>query len=200
MGFSDPFKSCQPKLNRSAFLCVFDRVGEKIDQNLIQPRLISHHTFLTNSCDGYVKALPPGPGCRADDRIHGRYRITERERVHGEHHFSALNLGNIQNVIDQAQKMLAGHQNLPGIFPHFFRTVCILFQQSGKSQNRIHGSADIMGHIGQKGSLGTVGNLSFLKCFRKLCIMQFPFLSTFFPELFLLSFMKREQYTAEKEG
>ena len=59
---------------------------------------------------------------------------------------AAFNPAHLKNIIDQNQQMMAGHVNLSQIFMHDRRIV--FFQcQICVSDDRVHGSPDVMGHV-----------------------------------------------------
>ena len=59
----------------SALLCIFNRIGQQIDENLIDPGLIPHQMFIPYPCYFQMEFLAFGPGHGPDNGIHGRYQI-----------------------------------------------------------------------------------------------------------------------------
>ena len=99
-------------------------------------------------------------------------------------HFPAFNTAHIQNVIDQAQQMVSRCHNLFQIFRYLFLVVHMRDCKSGKSDNRVHRRADVMGHIGQKDAFCLVCLVRLLQR-----VFQQIFLFDFVSDLFF--------YTAE---
>ncbi len=149
-----------------ALLSIFDSIGEKIDQYLIQPRLIAHQIFVLYPRHRNLQRLFLCLRRRTDDCVDRRDQIVHRKLSHREYDLPALNLGNIQNVVNQTQEMLSGSPNLLRIFPYLFRIIHIFCEQRRKSQDCIHRSTDIMGHIRKKRSLGVIGDLRRLQSLR----------------------------------
>ena len=97
--------------------------------------------------DFHMKILSLPLRHRTDHGVHGGDQAAEGKLLQGQHHFPALNLGDIQNIVDETKKMLTGGHDFPGIIPHLVRILRLPGKQRRKPQNRIHGSPDIMGHI-----------------------------------------------------
>ena len=96
---------------------------------------------------------------------------------------AAFDSAHIQNIIDQRQQMVAGGKDLVQIVPHPFLILHIAGCQCGKSDNGVHGRADIMRHIGEECALGTVGGLRSANRLRKRLI-----------DLFIGSPIRHDQY------
>ena len=67
---------------------------------------------------------------------------------------SAFNTAHIQHVINQRQKVLAGCLDLRQVLCRFRRQVFLLTGQHRVTDNRVHGSADIVAHVGKERALG----------------------------------------------
>ncbi len=93
---------------------------------------------------------------RTDDRINTFHDLCDIFVSQTQGGFAGLNLAHIQHIIDQAEQVMAGRCNLPGIFPNLFRLFCIPVQKSGKPHNRIHRSPNVMAHAGKKRTFGPV--------------------------------------------
>ena len=74
--------------------------------------------------------------------------------------FSCFDLTHIQNIVNDPQQVLRGYVNFIYILQYLDFIPCIMPDQSCNTNNRIHGCADVMGHIGQK------------ICFRLICIFR----------------------------
>ncbi len=60
--------------------------------------------------------------------------------------------------------MLAGGGNLVQVFLHLVRLIDVGGSQSGKADDRIHRSADVVGHVVEEGCFGTVGVFRRVQC------------------------------------
>ncbi len=194
------FHSCHAQPDITPSRGILYRIGEQVDQNLADPGLIPQKIFMSDPRHFHMELLALGRRHGTDNGIHGRHQVIQGKFLYREYHFPALNLGHIQHIIDQAKQMLSRSLDLLRVFPHLVRAVRIPGQQGCKSQHGIHGCADIMGHIGQKGSLGIAGNLCCLQGLCQLLIVKFPLCLPFFPYLLLLSLAEIIQDTAQKKG
>ena len=120
----------------------------------------------------HVELLPLGPGHGLNDRLHRGDHVVEGELIVGEHHLAALNFGHVQDVVDEAEQVLAGGHDFAGVLPHLGRVFRLLGQQSGEAQHRVHGRADIVGHIGQKRGFRGAGNLGGLERLGQLLAVE----------------------------
>ena len=114
---------------------------------------------MADACYLYMEALPFRLGHRLDDGIHRGDQIAEGKLFVPQYHLAALYLGNIQDIVDEAEQVLAGGHDLFGVFPHLYRVFRVHGQQGGKAQHGVHGGADVVGHIGKEGGFGVAGNL-----------------------------------------
>ena len=71
-------------------------------------------------------------------------------------HPSALDPAHIQNIVNQFEQMIAGIQDLAQGITDTFRIFNMVERNTGKAQDRVHGRADIVGHIGQEKALCVV--------------------------------------------
>ena len=60
--------------------------------------------------------------------------------------------------------MLAGGGNLVQVFLHLIRLIDVGGSQSGKADDRIYRSADVVGHVVEEGCFGTVGVFRRVQC------------------------------------
>ena len=67
-----------------------------------------------------------------------------------ELHFAALDLGHVQDIVDQGQKEMAGGSDLVQRLRDQFRVIPVAFRDIGVPDDGVHRSPDVMGHIGEK--------------------------------------------------
>ena len=96
----------------TAGFCVFDGVGKDVDIYLIQPKLIGVEIFFFHPTDAEVKL----DVLFLDHRLRNVHKIfhclDDREGLRAEDQFSALDLGNIKDIIDQSEQMIARQRDL----------------------------------------------------------------------------------------
>ena len=64
-------------------------------------------------------------------------------------HLARLYLGQIQYIVDQCKKILGRRLDIAGIVVHF-SSLAFFHNNIAQAHNRVHGRADLMGHIRQK--------------------------------------------------
>ncbi len=74
-------------------------------------------------------------------------------------HLSALNPAHVQDIVDQAQEVVAGGEHLLQAVPHLIPVVDMAGRDGGETDDGVHGGAYVVGHIGEEGGLGLVGPL-----------------------------------------
>ena len=135
-----------------------------------------------------------------DDGVHRGDYVPEGELLQIEHHLAALNLGDVQDIVDEAEEVLSGGHDLPGILPHLVRIVGVLGQEGGEAQHGVHGGADVVGHIGQEGGFGLAGDLGGPERLGQLLAVELPLRLLLPAQLFLLSPVDVVQADAQEEG
>ncbi len=130
----------------SSFMCVFDRIGQNIGQNLTQAYIISVQTGRNCMVNLYRKAkiFIRRPLCR---HIHQIMNETA-EIIQNRHnlHFTGFNLGKVQNIVNQRQQRLPRRIDIHRIFPDiaFFRFTQNHFVHA---KHRINRRAYFVGHV-----------------------------------------------------
>ena len=134
----------------SARLRVFDGVGKDVNIDLVQPQLVGIKIFFFKPADTEIEIdilfLDHRLG-QVDEVFH---RFNDGEGQRAEVQFSAFNLGNVQNIIDQRKQVFAGQRDFPQVFANRFRIAGILFSNCREPDDRVHRRADIMGHGGEE--------------------------------------------------
>ena len=137
-------------LDRALLRGEFDSVPQQIDQHLIEPHAVAAHVFRKDLPDSYMELLAFCRHLGLHDIDNAVHRLPQRHRLHIQRHFSALDLGDIQYVVDEPQQVLAGQRDFAQVIPDLLRVVRILQGQRGHANDGVHGSADVMAHTGQE--------------------------------------------------
>ena len=159
------FASLLPQIyaDASARLRVFDRVGKDVDVNLIQAQLIGIQILLFHTIDPEIEVDILFLDHRLGDVDQVLDRIDDREGQWAQIQLAALHLGDIQDIVDQRQKMIAGEADFPEIIGHRFRVPQILLRNGRQAHNGVHRRADIMGHGRKEIGFRFVCGLRFLR-------------------------------------
>ena len=70
--------------------------------------------------------------------------------------FAGFDFGEVQDVVDDAQQVLAGGLDFAQVI-ELLRAEFGFEHQVGHAQHRVHGGADFVAHVGQKVGFGAVG-------------------------------------------
>ena len=95
---------------------------------------------------------------RAHDRHHRLCQPAYRERDLFEFQLVRFQLGDIEDVVDDANKGVTGVADGLREFSLVFVQPCV-DEQVGHAQNAVHGSANLMAHISQEAAFCLVGIL-----------------------------------------
>ena len=163
----------QPDRNGSASRSKLDRIGQKIQQHLIQSCLITIDILICHIHGIHIKLQLFRMDLPADDRLQIMKHIRQTDLRFFQMDLSALNPAHIQDIIDQGKQMVTGGKDLSQIIPNLVFIINIAYSQCGKADDRIHWCPDIVRHVGKEGTLGPVCCLRRTDCLRK-CLVHFP--------------------------
>ena len=79
-------------------------------------------------------------------------------------HLSTFNPAHIQNIVNQAEQMITGRKYFLQTVSYLIPVINMTGRNGGKSDNSVHRRTDVVGHIGQKCSLGPVSMLRLHQC------------------------------------
>ncbi|KAF5058282.1 hypothetical protein DSECCO2_348250 [anaerobic digester metagenome] len=130
-----------------------DGVAAQVDQNLLEPQRVADQAGREAGQHGdrQFVAVREGPGGQDVPHL-----VQQRVQIEGsgvQRHLVGLDLGQVQNVVDDAHKMVCRGADLEQILaqPPFGLQ---LEGQVQKSEDGGHGRADLVAHAGQKRTLG----------------------------------------------
>ena len=138
-----------------------DRVGQQVEQHLIEPDIVAQDPLGRDVPDHHVKILPLGLDQRLDDADQRLHRFPQRDRRDVEGEPAAFDLGHVQHVVDEPQQVPAGQVDLAQAVLHPVRVVQVGGGDAGHPHNGVEGGADVMAHVGQELAFGLVGPLGF---------------------------------------
>ena len=144
------FRLAHVHADAAARFRVFDGVGKNVDIDLIQPKLVGVEVLFFHPADAEIKVDVLFPDHRLRDVHQVFHRLNDGEGLRAEIQLPALDLGDIQNVVDQREQMIASQRNLPQVLPYRRRISEILFRDRRKADDRVHRRADIVRHGGKE--------------------------------------------------
>ena len=144
----------------SALLGKLDGIGGVVEQCLAQAGDVAMNPDgRVSHVDHEAEAL--GTGLLAHQGADVVQHGGEGEVTLLQRHLARIYLGEIQDVIDDGEQVLGGIVDL--LQPLVLGAVRgVALEQISQPQDGVHGSADLVAHVGQEGALGTVGALGAL--------------------------------------
>ncbi len=132
------------------FRGIFHRIPHDIYKCLLNMESIPNHVLVFHILDSHFQLMPLGIQLGTH---HNQKIVNELRKINlllRKFHFSRFNLAHIQNFINQCQKMFAGTCHLRQAIRHPFFVVQMSCRNGRHSDNGIHGSSDIMAHVGKE--------------------------------------------------
>ena len=149
----------QKHLYASARRRILDGVAQDIDEDLIEPELIGEKLFMQNILKPNIQPDILSARLRIDDIDEVFHLLGKREGCRAERKLPAFHLGDIQNIVDERQQMLARQQQLAQAFIDLFPVVQIALRDGRHAQNSVHRRADIMAHRRKESGFRCIGML-----------------------------------------
>ena len=94
------------------------------------------------------KLLLPRLDARLCDRYHVFQQLGQGYRRGIDRDIAVFDPAHVQHIVDQAQQMAAGQLDLAKAVEHFFRLVQVRLGNIRHADDRVHGRADVMRHMG----------------------------------------------------
>nr|GEU28571.1 hypothetical protein [Tanacetum cinerariifolium] len=135
-----------------------DGVAGQVDQHLLQAQGVAHECarHVRIRADGQFQVLVAG--AHAHDGGHRMQHVIEFEPRRMRLHLPGLHLGQVEDVVQDAQQRLARRADHLQVARLLGRDAGAA-QQVGHAQHRVHRRAQFVAHVGDKDILGGVGRL-----------------------------------------
>ncbi|CDC68676.1 putative uncharacterized protein [Oscillibacter sp. CAG:155] len=143
----------------AALRCELQCVGEEVQQHLIEPHAVAVHLLGLDVLNEDVEGLLLGLHLRLDDIDDILRHLPQGQQIHVQCQLAAFDLGHVQHVVDEAQQVLAGEGDLVEAVPHLGGLVDVGGGNGCHAHNGVHGSADVVAHVGEEFALGLVSPL-----------------------------------------
>ena len=138
---------------------VFYGIAEQVQEYLVQPELVAQDALVAHVLDLQGEGLVPGAGRGLDDVPELPQDDGQFLRLFLQLDLAALDIAHVQDVIDEADEVVAGSEDLPQIAFHLLLPVKMGERQRRVAHHRVHGRADVVGHVGEEEALGRTGLL-----------------------------------------
>ncbi len=140
-----------------------DRIADKVDQHLPQPGRVCHQSV--GNVGRHVQHQLKLLFARAHpQRLHQiTERVTQIERSGFDLQLSRVDLGEVEDFVDDPEESLRGREHHPSVAP-LVRCQIGIQEQLGHPDHPVHRGADLMAHIGQELALRAAGRLRRFLC------------------------------------
>ena len=146
-----------------ALLREFHGVGEKIDHDLTQTKLIAQKPVDGDALEIHGVADAAGVQGLGKHIVELVPHGPEAEGLVFQLDFSGLDAGHIQNVVDEGQQMRREFVGLIEVLHGRVLLLQLALSQGQHTDDAVHGGADLVGHAGEEGRLGLAGLLDLHK-------------------------------------
>ncbi len=142
----------------AAVLGELDGVAGEVQQHLLQPQRIAAQGTHQLGSDLDVEAESLAGGRLTQLLLDVAHHPVEHEAAGGEFQLARLDLGKIEDVVDDAQQVLARVVDLVQVAAQL-RVGVRLQRQVGHADDAVHRGADLVAHVRQEVALGLVGRI-----------------------------------------
>ena len=140
-----------------AALGEFDGVAHQVDEDFLQPQGVAHQGRAGQAgVDLQPQRQALGGGLFAHDALEGVDHLAEVEGLVFEGEALGLDLGEVEDVVEQVEQLFGGHVDLDQLGQQV-RVVDLFEQQVGEAEDGVHRRAQLVAHVGQEGAFGAVG-------------------------------------------
>ena len=133
----------------------FDGVTDQVDQDLLEAAMVAQQSFGQFVTGGECQRQAFLLGSVAKQRENVVDLGLQREGLWRQRQFAGLDLGEVENVIDQAQQAVGAAAHGAGEIALFFVELRGQ-QQIAHADDAVHRRADFMAHVGEEAALGGV--------------------------------------------
>ncbi len=135
-----------------------DGVADQIGHDLPQPHLVAEQHARHRGIDGPGNVDPLLVGLGRQQLHHALHAVLDRQLLGFQNQLVGLDLGEVEDFIDQAEQRARRTVDGPRI-GLLLRRQLGLAQQAGHAENAVHRRADFVAHGGEEARLRPVGGL-----------------------------------------
>ncbi len=146
-----------------------DGVAQQVEQDLHQALFVREHGGRHRAAEDMAEldALVLGAEpAEVDDPLDERGEV---ELVRDQLHLASLDLGQIEDVIDQAQEVLAGGADHLDALPAALGELLHALEDLGITEDAVEGRSELVAHAGEEIALGLAGFIGGLLGDLELC-------------------------------
>ncbi len=146
-----------------AFVGELDRVTDQIGQHLFEAQRIAQQRQRRVAIDQADQLQMLGVCSRGEDGQCVLDQITEVERDAVEHQLAGLDLGEVENLVDDSEQAVGGLLDGAQIIL-LARSEVAFLQQLGEAEDAVQWRADLVAHVGEEFGFDPAGLQGLLAC------------------------------------
>ena len=124
-------------------------IVQQVGEDLAQPGGIANHRQRGRGVHIQAQLQALGPGLEAQHRLHILHHGQQIEVQGLEDQLPGLDLGEVEDVVDEGQQGLAAGADGLGILPLLIAQGRVQ-EEPGHANDAVHGGADLVAHVGQE--------------------------------------------------
>ena len=158
------------------FFGKLDGIGDQVVENLLQTLAVGDDP-LRCLLSPQLQFDPPAAGLGEEARLEGVGQLDERQLFEEEIDPSRLDLGEIEDVVDQGEEVESAPEDDLGRL-HLLRgeiAAAVLGEVTGEDQQAVQGGAQFMRHVGEKIGFVAAGRLQIVRLLLQLRLDRFEF-------------------------
>ena len=140
----------------SAVRRVLDGVRHDVHEELPEAQAVAPHFFVCDFRNVHIEPVSVLLDPRAADGDDVVHKIRQVEFLFIQRDLPIFDTRHIEDFIDELQKMVARLRDLPQAVSDALLIIDVRAGDGGHADDRIHGRADIMRHVGQEFGLGLI--------------------------------------------
>ena len=145
--------------HEAAFRRELDGVGQYVYHHLLELHRVADIVIVNRAAGDAFVPQPLVPALAAHDGIDLFQALGKGKFLCLDDHFSGFDARHVQYVVDDSQQVLRGGADLCQILPDLVRSGRLVHGDVVQSDDRVHGRADLMAHVGEERGLRPVGLL-----------------------------------------
>ena len=138
---------------------VLDRIGQDVEQNLVEPQRIAAKFLLIHPCQKNVEIQLPRLRLRTDKIVDVLNGTAEIERFMTDGQLAALDLRHVKHIIDKLQQMTGRAGYLAETVRHAGTVIQPVRGDGGHADDGVQRRTDFMGHVRKEAALGRTGRM-----------------------------------------
>ena len=146
-----------PQRHRAARRRELHRIAEHVHEHLLQAKPVALYQRMGEPFEFNREGDARFFAALREHRLHLESQRSQIHLSHGKHQAPVLDHGEIENLVDQREQMVARQRDLRQAVVHFLRMPLVHARELRHADDGVHRRADIVAHAREEVALGVVG-------------------------------------------